>query len=417
MFQNSPTFAAQMDANDALASYRERFFIPQTPAQQPVLYLTGHSLGLQPKTVPAAIQSVLADWQNLGVLGHMVAEKPWVPFHESVTAPLAHIVGAKPEEVVAANSSTVNLHLLMISFYRPTPTRYKILLEANAFPSDQYAAQSHLQLHHRSPQKDLLEVLPDENGQTSTDAFLQVLEEQGDQIALVLLGGVNYLSGQLFDIEKITQAARAKGCVVGVDIAHAAGNVLLQLHDWQVDFAVWCHYKYLNAGPGAIGGMFVHEKHLQDKSLPRLTGWWGHNKATRFAMPKVFDPIQTAESWQISNPPIFQLAALQASVDIFLEAGMPALVEKSKLLTGFLEFLLNDLDAEKTTLVTPTDPNARGCQLSFKIADAEKIQHQLLSQHVICDFRPPNILRVAPVPLYNSFADVYQFVTLLREYL
>ncbi len=416
-YQPTLEFAQKLDQDDPLRDYRNRFYIPETADGQPSIYLCGNSLGLQPRTVEAYVQQELEDWAKLGVEGHFRARRPWMPYHELLTPAAARLVGALPEEVVVMNSLTVNLHLMMVSFYRPVPGRYKIVMEANGFPSDQYAVKSQLQYHGFAPDEALLEFPLRENEVLHrTEDMVQFLEEHGAEIALVLLGGVNYYTGQAFDIPAIAEAARRRGCMIGLDLAHAAGNLPLQLHDWQIDFAVWCSYKYLNSGPGGIAGCFVHQRHLQERENPRFAGWWGQNKQTRFLMGPEFDPIPTAEGWQLSNPPILLLAALRASLDIFDEAGMDRLRQKSVKLTGYLEHLIRRVGPDKVQIITPGHPEARGCQLSLVIGDeGRRVFEQLTERGVICDWREPDVIRIAPVPLYNSFEDVYHFARILGE--
>ncbi len=424
-FESTESFAQKMDEQDSLKSFRDKFYIPKQESGADILYFTGNSLGLQPKTTRNYIEQELKDWENLGVEGHFAAKNPWMPYHEFVTGQLANIVGAKTSEVVAMNSLTVNLHLLMVSFYRPTETRYKIVIEADAFPSDKYAVKSQIAFHAIQNSKFkiqnsndwLIELKPRENETTlRTEDILKTIEENADSIALIMLGGVNYYTGQKFDFEAITKAGHAAGAVVGFDLAHAAGNVELKLHDWNADFAAWCSYKYLNSGPGGIAGVFIHERHHENSELPRFAGWWGHDKETRFLMDDEFIPIKSAEGWQLSNPPIFQLAALKASLDIFEEAGMKNLVEKSKKLTGYLEFLLNEIETDRIEIITPKNENERGCQLSIRVKNADKSLFKEITQRgVIADWRAPDVIRVAPVPLYNSFTDVYKFVEVLKN--
>jgi kynureninase len=411
-FKPTQADAQKWDAEDPLAPYRQHFHLPQTKAGVPYLYLCGHSLGLQPKSVAAYVEQDLRDWATLGVEGHFMAQTPWLSYHETLTAQTARLVGALPLEVVVMNALTVNLHLMFVSFYRPTPQRYKILVEADTFPSDRYAVEAHLKWHGYDPQ-DALIALPPREGEAvvRTEDIEAVLAREGDAIALVWLGGVNYYTGQAFDMARITQAGHAQGCVVGFDLAHAAGNLVLHLHDWDVDCAVWCSYKYLNAGPGSVAGCFVHERHARRPDLPRFAGWWGHNKTTRFEMPPDFDPIPGAEGWQLSNPPILQLAALRASMDLFDQVGMDRLRAKSERLTGYLEALLDHHALNGISLVTPRDPQQRGAQLSLRIAQHGKILHERLTQaNVLCDWREPDVIRVAPAPLYNTFMEVYSFV-------
>lgn len=414
--------AKQLDSEDALKHLRSDFLFPKQKNGIPYIYLCGNSLGLQPKNTKQYINEELEDWEKYGVEGHFEARHPWLPYHEFVTESLARIVGAKNSEVVAMNSLTVNLHILMTSFYRPTKQRYKIVIEGNAFPSDQYAVASQARWHAKTVGFDatqaILEVFPRE-GETyvRTDDFMQLLEKNKSEVALVLLGGVNYLNGQLFDIGKLAQKTRDMGAFFGVDLAHAAGNVPLDLHGWGVDFASWCSYKYLNSGPGGISGIFVHEKHLGQKDIPRFEGWWGHDKNTRFKMGPVFSPMATAEAWQLSNPPIFQLAALRASLEIFDKATMPAIRKKSQKLTSYLCERLQTLPQGFVDIFTPQDPEQRGAQLSLKIKNGTKeMVASLRSDGVICDFREPNIIRVAPTALYNSFEDCYHFVEGLKKY-
>jgi len=410
--------AKKLDAADPLQKFRQEFLFPKTPKGDDYIYLCGNSLGLQPKKAKEYVNQELDDWAKFGVEGHFEAKNAWLPYHEFLTAPLARLVGAKEVEVVAMNSLTVNLHLLMVSFYRPTRTRHKIVIEGNAFPSDQYAVASQARFHGYDPKEAIIEVFP-RVGETSvrTEDFVELLEKNKDDIALVLIGGVNYLNGQVFDIATLSKKTHSIGATFGVDLAHAAGNIPLKLHDWDVDFAAWCSYKYLNSGPGAISGAFVHEKFSRDKNLPRFEGWWGHDKKTRFTMPSSFLPIEGVEAWQLSNPPIFQLAALRASVELFDRATMPALREKSKKLTAFLWEQLATLSPGFVEIFTPQDPEQRGSQLSLKLrGGTREMVAALRNDGVIADFREPNIIRVAPTPLYNSFSDCVLFVERLKKY-
>lgn len=411
-FEISEDFALAMDAHDPLAGYRERFHFPRTKNGDRCLYLCGHSLGLQPKTVGKYIEQELSAWAHLGVEGHFRAKHPWVPYHRLLTVQTASLVGAKPDEVVVMNSLTVNLHLMMVSFYRPTPQRHKILIERGAFPSDQYAVKSQLRFHGFDPASSLLELSPRPGESCIRDDDIELLiEEKGDSIALVLLGGVNYSTGQAFDLARITKMGHRKGCTVGFDLAHAVGNLRLQLDDCGPDFAVWCSYKYLNGGPGCVAGCFVHERHSQAWELPRFAGWWGHEEEIRFQMGPDFQPMRGAEGWQLSNSPILELAALRASMDIFHEAGMERLRAKSELLTGYLEFLLDQNASPKFSILTPREPHRRGAQLSLRIPhNGRSLCEALASAGVVGDWREPDTFRIAPVPLYNSFQDVYQFV-------
>jgi kynureninase len=404
-------FAAAQTARDPLAHFRERFHIPKMADGSDCIYLCGQSLGLQPKSAREYVEQELQDWARLGVDGQLHARNPWIPYHELLTAPISRLVGALPIEVVAMNSLTVNLHMMMVSFYRPTPQCHKILIEANAFPSDQYAVKSQVQYHGYDPAVSLMEVAP-RPGECAirTEDIEKLIDAEGKKIALIMLGGVNYYSGQAFDFSRITAAGHAKGCVVAFDLAHAIGNLPLKLHDWNVDFAVWCSYKYLNGGPGAIAGCFVHERHARHPKLPRFTGWWGHDKENRFLMKPDFHPIPGAEGWQLSNPSILSAAALRSSLDIFDEAQMERLRAKSALLTGYLEFLLDQDRSKRFSIITPRDSAQRGAQLSLRVNEnGRAICDALAKEGIICDWREPDILRVAPVPLYNTFLDVYTF--------
>ena len=409
--------AERADAEDPLRAFRERFHFPKPSNEMDIVYFTGNSLGLQPKNVRAYVEQELDDWARLAVDAHLHAKHPWLPYHEFLTEQMAAIVGAKSIETVVMNSLTVNLHLMMVSFYRPTKKRYKIVIEKGAFPSDQYAIGSQIRFHKANPIESLIELTP-RGGESTlrTDDIVETIEREGDSTALILLGGVNYYTGQAFDMKTITEAGHRKGCDVGFDLAHAAGNLELKMHDWDVDFAVWCSYKYLNGGPGAVGGAFVHERHARAFDLPRFAGWWGHDKETRFLMGPEFKPLEGAEGWQISNPPILQMAALRASLEIFDEAGMTALRAKSEKLTGYLEFLIDQIGNERISIVTPRDPSQRGCQLSIRVKNADRSLHErIVARGVYADWREPDVIRVAPVPLYNSFADVFKFAEILRD--
>lgn len=407
-----------MDAADSLHSYRPLFYFPQHQGKD-ALYFCGNSLGLQPKSARHFIEQELDDWANLGVEGHTMAHRAWMPYHEFFSEKLARVVGAQPDEVVVMNGLTVNLHLLMISFYRPTRQRYKIVIERGAFPSDKYAVDSQLRLHGYTSEEGLIQLAPREGEETlRTEDIEATLRQEGDRIALVLLSGVNYYTGQLFDLKKIAEVGHEIGAVVGYDLAHAAGNVPLQLHDWGVDFAAWCHYKYLNSGPGATAGAFVHQKHFDNPTLPRLEGWWGHHKATRFKMPDQFQPIHSAEAWQLSNAPVFSMAPLLASLELFDAAGIENLRAKSLQLTGYLAHLLDALESDKIRVITPRNPDERGCQLSIQVRGGDRSLHtHLMEQGIIADWREPDVIRVAPVPLYNSFQDVEQLVDVLKTML
>lgn len=414
-FEASPAFAAEMDTHDPLKGSREKFFIPKNADGTDAVYFTGNSLGLQPRTTRDYVVQELSDWETLAVEGHMHAKHPWLPYHEFLTEKMARIVGAKPIETVVMNSLTVNLHLLLVSFYRPSGSRRKIVIERGAFPSDQYAIESQLRWH--DAQDALIQLTPRDGESTlRTEDIISAIERHGDEIALVLLGGVNYYTGQAFDMRAITEAGHRVGAYVAFDLAHAAGNLEMHLHDWDVDFAAWCSYKYLNAGPGAVAGAFIHERHANSFELPRFAGWWGHDKATRFLMGPEFHPLSGAEGWQISNPPILQMAALLASLEIFDELGITALRAKSEKLTGYLEFLLSRVENDRISIITPTDPKQRGCQLSIRVKNADKsLFEAITSRGVFADWREPDVIRVAPVPLYNSFADVFQFVEILKD--
>jgi kynureninase len=412
-------YAQTQDQNDPLAAYKSQFHIPKDNKGNDLIYMTGNSLGLQPKQTKAYIEQELDDWANLGVEGHTEAKNPWMPYHEFLTDSMAKIVGAKPIEVVVMNTLTANLHFMMVSFYKPTSKRYKIVIEADAFPSDKYAVESQLR-HHGFDDKEgliLWKARKDEELVRYED-LETIMAQHGDDIALVMIGGVNYYTGQYFDLKRITQLGHKHGCKVGFDCAHGAGNVELNLHDSGADFAVWCTYKYLNSGPGSLAGAFVHERHAHNKELNRFTGWWSHNKQTRFNMRHEFDVLPGAEGWQLSNPPILSLAAIKASLDIFSKVGIKKLTEKSKKLTGYFEFLINELHNKNIKIITPANPKERGCQLSIQVKNADKKLHDKLTKSgVISDWREPDVIRCAPVPLYNSFEDVYQMVECLKNIL
>jgi len=410
--------ALNRDRADTLASFRSRFHLPPGRTRPTAIYLAGNSLGLQPTTVRALVDEALDDWARHGVAGHLDSSRPWLPYHEPLAQDTALLVGARPDEVVNMNTLTVNLHLMMVSFFRPTLERPCILIEAGAFPSDRYAVASQLAYHGLNVRDALLEVAPRPVEHCiRADDLYALLEREGHQIALVLLPGVQYRTGQAFDLARITKIARAKGCRVGFDLAHSIGNLPHALHDWGPDFACWCSYKFLNAGPGAIGGCFVHQRHAHAAGLPRFAGWWGHDKATRFLMGPNFKALPGAEGWQISNPPILSMAPLIASLALFREAGMQRLREKSIALTGFLEFLLENRLSNVIELVSPRHPAERGCQLSLRLragVGRGKAVFDEISRHdVVCDWREPDVIRAAPVPLYNSFEDVWDFVEIL----
>ena len=419
MFENNLAFAKAQDEKDLLKSYREQFYIPVDKEDNELIYMCGNSLGCQPKEVSHYLEQELNDWANLGVEGHFDAENPWMPYHEKLSEPMAAIVGAKSSEVVIMNTLTTNLHLMMVSFYNPTPERHKIIIESDAFPSDKYAVKSQIRQRGFDPETSLLLWQPREGEELCRYEDLEALvQEHSDSVALLLIGNTNYYSGQFYPIKKITELGHINGSKVGFDLAHGVGNIVPNLHENGPDFAVWCTYKYLNSGPGSLGGCFVHERHHTDKNIQRFTGWWGQNKDTRFNMRKGFDPIPTAEGWQLSNPPILSMAAVKASLDIFAEAGMENLRAKSEKLTGYLEFLVNDLNNAHISIITPSDPEQRGCQLSIQVKNADKKLHTKLTEAgVISDWREPDVIRVAPAPLYNSFEDVYEMVERLKKVL
>ena len=417
-FQNTKAFAKELDQKDTLSRYKNEFIFPKVNNKD-VIYFTGNSLGLQPKLTISYVDEVLNDWANLAVEGHFYANKPWWDYHERFANPLSKIVGALPSEVTVMNTLTVNLHLLMVSFYRPTAKRYKILCEAKAFPSDQYMIQSQVQFHGFHPNDAIVEIQRrDGEHNIRLEDVLSKIEEVGDALALVLIGGVNYYTGQVFDMKTITKAGHKAGAFVGWDLAHAAGNVKLDLHEWDVDFAAWCSYKYMNSGPGNASGCFIHEKHHNNKDLHRFAGWWGHNKERRFKMEPVFDPVQGADGWQISNLPILSLAPYLASVALFDEIGMDALIEKRNLITAYLEFVLYEISKEvggSFEIITPKNQEERACQLSVYLhGEGRSLFEYLMKNGVITDWREPNVIRLAPVPLYCSFEDMYEFGQILK---
>ncbi len=417
-YRNSLTFAKQQDKEDVLYHLRNLFHIPKDKKGDEWLYFTGNSLGLQPKSTKRYINQELEDWAILGVEGHFEAKNPWLNYHELLTDKMAKVVGAKPIEVVVMNTLTTNLHLLMVSFYRPTKTKYKIVIESDAFPSDRYAVESQLKFHGFSSD-DIIEWKPRKGEELLNIEDLQkIVSEQGDEIALLLIGGVNYYTGQFLDLKRVAKIGHSKDCVVGIDLAHGAGNIQPNLHESNVDFAAWCTYKYLNSGPGSLGGVFVHERHANNKDLPRFSGWWNHNKETRFNMRQPFDVMKGAEGWQLSNPPILSMAAIKASLDLFDEVGMDALREKSEKLTGYFEYLIGEIDSDDIKIITPHNAHERGCQLSIQVKNADKSLHKkLIENNIITDWREPNVIRCAPVPMYTSFEDVYRMVFILKELL
>ena len=419
MFQNSLEYAKMQDAEDALASFRNKFHIPKNASGEELIYFCGNSLGLQPKITSEYIKEELTDWANLGVEGHVEGKHPWLPYHEFLTENMAKIVGAKPSEVVVMNTLTTNLHLMMVSFFQPTKTKYKIVVESDAFPSDKYAVESQLKFHGINP-KDGLILWKPRNGEELCrfEDLEEIMKNHGNEIALLMIGSINYYTGQSFPLKKITQLGHSYNCMVGFDLAHGAGNIQPNLHETGADFAVWCTYKYLNSGPGSLGGCFVHERHANNENLNRFAGWWGHNKKTRFNMRHEFDALPGAEGWQLSNPPILSMAAIRASLDTFAEAGFENLRKKSEKLTGFLEFLLDEMKKDAINVITPRNPEERGCQLSIQVKNADKNLHTKLTEAgVISDWREPDVIRVAPAPLYNSFEDVFRFYEKLKDVL
>jgi len=421
-FQNTLAFAKQLDEADALKDFRSKFYIPIINGKE-CIYLTGNSLGLQPKSTQDYVVDELEDWASFGVEGHFHARNPWFSYHEIFPPLVTKIVGALPEEVVVMNQLTVNLHLMLASFYRPTQERYKIICEAKAFPSDQYAFESQVRFHGLDPATAIIEAAP-RAGEHSlrTEDILDLIKQHGNETALVIFGAVNYYSGQVFDMQAICKASHDAGAYCGFDLAHAVGNVELHMHDWEVDFACWCSYKYLNSGPGGVAGAFIHQKHIADKNIPRLAGWWGYDKATRFNMDKGFNPIPTAEGWQLSNAPVLSMAAHHASLDVFEDAGMENLFVKGQQLSNYLLFILDEINAgtkeKMIEVITPRNEKEKGCQVSMLMLQKGKEVFEALKQNgVLADWREPNVIRVAPVPLYNSFEDVYRFGEIVKNIL
>jgi kynureninase len=416
-YEDSAEFAARLDREDPLAGFRDRFEFPDARGELSSIYLCGHSLGLQPKLAADYVRQELSEWARRGVAGHFEAKRPWVSYHRNATAALAALTGASSREVVAMNTLTVNLHVLMTSFYRPDAQRRKIVIESTAFPSDRYAAASQIRLHGHDPRQDLLEWRPRDDRLLHMDDLAELLERDGEQTALLLLPGVQYYSGQALDMAGICALARRHGCRVGFDLAHAIGNISLELHDWGPDFAAWCSYKYLNGGPGAIAGAFVHERHLAPGAVEQLHGWWGNDPATRFEMRDEFDPAPGADQWQLSCPPVLSFAPVLAALEVFGEAGLARLIEKSGRLTGYLEWLIRRRFADRIDILTPAE--ARGCQLSLVITDAEidarGLFDKLTELNVIGDWREPDVIRLAPAPLYNSFSDVFECTERLQQ--
>lgn len=415
-FTNSLEFAKDLDANDSLATYRNEFHLIKHNGK-PCVYLCGNSLGLQPKRTKDAIEQELQDWAELGVEGHFRGKNPWMYYHHFLTENAAKVVGALPSEVVIMNNLTTNLHLMMVSFYKPTATRYKIMMEAGAFPSDMYAMETQALHHGLNPEDAIIELKPRTGEHTlRTEDILAEIEQHKDSLAIVMMGGVNYYTGQLFDMQTITAAAHSVGAIAGFDLAHAAGNIPVKLHDWKVDFAVWCTYKYLNSGPGGTSGVFVHEKHGNKPELNRFAGWWGHDEKERFQMKKGFIPMQGAAGWQLSNAQILPMAAHKASLEIFAEAGIENLRKKSELLTAYLEFILKAF-SQHLQIITPADPKQRGCQLSIIVKENGKQLFDFLeTQGILPDWREPDVIRMSPVPLYNSFEDVFKIGVALKAY-
>ncbi len=415
-------FAKAQDEADPLRNYRDRFHFPSLDTPE-LAYFSGHSLGLQPKAASAAVELELGEWAKYGVEGHFHATNPWYSYHENLTPPMAKIVGAQASEVVCMNSLTTNIHLLFVSFYRPSRERYKIISEAKMFPSDRYLLETQAQFHGFDPDDAIVEIAPREGEWTIRDEdILAAIDANAEQLAMVFFGGVNYFTGQFFDLPALTKAAHAAGAVAGFDLAHAAGNVPLALHDWNIDFAAWCSYKYLNSGPGNVGAIFVHERHASSFDLPRFGGWWGHDKATRFQMNSGFRPMPGAEGWQLSNAPVLGMSVMKASIDIFAEVGMAALREKSEKLTGYLEYTIELLAQEfpdaSIGMITPRDPARRGSQISINIGGRERrLFEDMIAEGVIADFREPCIIRIAPAPLYNAFEDVFTFGKVMRKLL
>ncbi|HEY5368111.1 MAG TPA: kynureninase [Hanamia sp.] len=422
IFENTLEFGQALDNKDALKSFREQFYIPLMHGNESI-YFNGNSLGLQPKSVQEYLLNELENWANYGVEGHFHGRNPWVNYHDAFPKKLSPIVGALPEEIVVMNQLTVNLHLLLITFYQPDKNRYKIICEEKAFPSDQYAIQSHLKLHGLEFTDALIELKPREGEyDIRNEDILSAIQENKNELALVFIGGVNYYSGQVFDMNSITKAAHNAGAVCGFDLAHAVGNIELKLHDWEVDFAAWCSYKYLNSGPGGIGGAFIHKRYIADKSLLRLAGWWGTDKHERFQMKNEFNPIPTAEGWQVSNTQVLNMAAHLAALDMFEKAGFENIIQKGKLFSAYLLFILNEINntsSEKVLeIITPQAENEHGCQVSMLVAENGRKLFEFLNKNgVIADWREPNVIRVAPVPLYNSFEEVFRFGEIIKTFL
>lgn len=418
-FRNSREFARQLDKEDKLSIYRNEFIFPKVNGKD-VIYFVGNSLGLQPKSAKKYVDEVMKDWAELAVEGHFYAEKSWWDYHERFSGKLAKVVGANPSEVTVMNTLTVNLHLLMVSFYRPSGKRYKIICEEKAFPSDQYMISSQVRFHGNDPSDAIVEIKKREGEHNfRTEDVLKKIKEVGEECALVLVGGVNYYTGQVFDMKTITKAGHDVGAFVGWDLAHAAGNIELKLSEWEVDFAAWCSYKYMNSGPGNASGCFINKKYHNKKDIPRFEGWWGHNKERRFLMEPEFQPEPTADAWQISNAPILAMAPYLASLEMFDEVGMPALIEKRNKIVAYLEHVLHEIDKEVDSsfeIITPADQEKRGTQLSvFLHGEGKELFSYLMDQGVITDWREPNVIRLAPAPFYCSFEDMYEFGQILKK--
>lgn len=416
-YEASQSFSANMDANDPLAPFKSQFHFPKH-GENDVIYFCGNSLGLQPKNLAAAIETELASWRELAIGGYFGGTNPWLYYQEYTRSTLAKMMGAQENEITVMNALTVNLHLLMLSFYKPSPTRFMIIMEAGAFPSDQYAVETIVKHFNLDPDTAIIEIKPEAGKKTlDNSAITKAIYEAGDSLAMVLFGGINYYTGQLFDIKSITEAAHQVGAIAAFDLAHVAGNVPMELHAWNVDFAVWCSYKYLNAGPGAVGGVFVHEKHATNINTPRLGGWWGNDEATRFKMEKGFVAKPTASGWNMSTAQVFNTVNLKASLSMFEEAGIQNLRSKSIALTGYLAYLLEQLTSLSFTLITPSDPNQRGAQLCLYFEEKGKEIYQKMKEHgIVVDYREPGVIRVAPAPLYCSFEDVYRFYEILKTF-
>ena len=419
-FENTPDFAKSLDEKDPLKHFREMFYIPIMHGKE-CIYFTGNSLGLQTKGTQDLVVDELVDWASLGVEGHLLARNPWFPYHEIFPKQLSKIVGCKENEVVVMNSLTVNLHLMMASFYRPSKERFKIICEVKAFPSDQYVMETQAIFHGLNPDEVIIEVKPRE-GEFSlrTEDILSTIKKHGQETALVFFGGINYYTGQLFDMKSITEAAHTVGANAGFDLAHAAGNAELHLHDWDVDFACWCSYKYLNSGPGAVGGVYINEKHASNTTIPRLAGWWGYTKETRFNMEKGFEAIPTAEGWQLSNAPILAMAAHKAALDVFEDAGMDNLHAKRKLMTAYLQYIIDSINKDQKEkiieVITPTNENERGCQISLlMLKRGREVFNELAKSGVVADWREPDVIRIAPVPLYNTYEDLWKFGNIVNK--